>query len=188
MPDILARVNGQPVTTRQVVPLAKKAIEKEGALERDKKKPRVMRAALQDYIDRELLLAEALTRGLRADDRAVQSAYDRARVEHPDDKDWAEQLSFQGFDPQSYKNELRAEETIKALLREIASHVLVTDEEARARYEARPEEFPAPPGAQADFTVVKEDVKARILEEKSQPRLRELITALRAKARIETYI
>lgn len=188
MPDILARVNGHPVTARQVVPLAKKTLDKDSRPDREARKPRAMREALNDYIDRELLVAEALERGLRGDDRAVQYAYDRARVDHPDDKDWAENLSFQGFDPQSYKDELRAEETIKALLREIADHVLVTEEEARARYEARPEDFPPPAGAKADFTAVKEDVKARLIEEKSQPRLRELIKALRAKARIETYI
>jgi hypothetical protein len=187
MPDILARVNGHPVTARQVVPLAKKTLDKGNDQDREARKPRALREALHDYVDRELLFAESLERGLRADDRVVQYAYDRARVDHPNDQEWAETLSSQGFDVQGYKDELRAEETIKALLREIAGPVSVTDEEARARYEAHREDFPAPAG-KADFAAVKEQVKARIIEEKSQPRLRELIKALRAKARIETYI
>src|SRR6266571_362903 len=51
-------------------------------------------------------------RGLHADDRAVQYAYDRARVDHPDDKDWAGFLASIGSAPQAYKAEIRTQATI----------------------------------------------------------------------------
>ena len=193
LPDILARVNGQPILARQVVPYAKRLYDR---LERPKgkddpreaEKPRILRQALRDYIDRELLLQEAVARGLQADDRTVQYAYDRARVDHPDEQDWVTFLASTGFEPQSYKAEIRAQATIHLLLDRAAEEITVTDEDARMFYDAAPQEFPPPEGKPADYDTVKEQVKARLREER-RPRIVERVLAdLRAQARIENYI
>lgn len=186
MPAVLGRVNGHPIVARQIAPLAKKLLEKSQDLDKDK--PGAVRQALRDYIDRELLFQEALARGVKADDSAVRLLYDQARVNHTDDKEWAEYLFRLGFDPQGYRDEIRIQATVKALLGSIAEAMTITDAEARARYDAAPSAFPPPEGKEEGFESVKEQVKATLLEDKRATLVSDLVRTLRARARIETYI
>jgi hypothetical protein len=64
----------------------------------------------------------------------------------------------------------------------------ITDAEARSRYDAAPSAFPPPEGKDAGFDSVKEQVKATLLEDKRANLVGDLVRALRARARIETYI
>jgi hypothetical protein len=116
MPDVVARVNGQPIDIRQILPLAKVELDQVSVAERDRRKPEIVRRALQKYVDRELLLQEALARGLQVDSREVEWAYDQMRREHPDEAAWTEFLAGQGMDAQSVRAELRAQHTGAALL------------------------------------------------------------------------
>ena len=193
LPDILARVNGQPILARQVVPYAKRLFDrlerpKGKDDEREREKPRILRQALREYIDRELLLQAAVARGLQADDRTVQYAYDRARVDHPDEQDWTTFLASTGFEPQSYMAAIRTQATIQLLLERAADESPVTDEDARMFYDAAPQEFPPPEGKPAEYEVVKEQVKARLREERRPRIVERLLADLRTRARIETYI
>lgn len=188
MPDIVARVNGQPILARQVVPYARRLLEPQEDEERERNRPRALRQALREYVNRELLFQEALARGLRADDHAVQQAYERARVEHRGEEEWLEFLAARGLDPQSYRTEIRVQATVNVLLRRAAEETTVAEVEARERYGAAPEEFPPPEGRPAGFDSVREQVKARLLEEKRRSAGDILLRRLRARARIETYI
>jgi len=116
VPDVVARVNGQPIRIRQILPMAKAELDRVSVADRDRKKPEVLRHALQRYVDRELLLQEALARGVGADSREVDWAYDQMRREHADEAAWEEFLAGQGMDPQSFRAELRSQHTVAALL------------------------------------------------------------------------
>jgi hypothetical protein len=117
LPDVVARVNGQPIDIRQILPLAKVELDKVSVPDRDRLKAGIVRRALQKYVDRELLLQEALARGVHVDSREVDWAYDQMRREHSDDAKWAEFLAGQGMDPASVRTELRAQHTLASLLR-----------------------------------------------------------------------
>jgi peptidyl-prolyl cis-trans isomerase C len=105
-------------------------------------RPVAYRRATDNAIVRELLLQEALARGLTADDKAIQRAYDEARVNFKDDVAWAALLAKTGLDPQGFKAELRTKFTVDALrLQEAAKVPPVGDQEARAYYDAHPEAF-----------------------------------------------
>jgi SurA-like protein len=116
IPDVVARVNGEPIRIQQILPMAKAEFDRVSLPERDRKKPEVVRHALQEYIDRELLLQEALARGIQADSADVDWNYDQLRREHPDEGAWRGFLAQQGMDPQSFRAELRAQHTVAALL------------------------------------------------------------------------
>jgi parvulin-like peptidyl-prolyl isomerase len=72
----------------------------------------------------------------------VASAYDQTRLRHPDEKEWQDTLLSQGFDPASFRKELRIQATL-ALLgeEEVAQASSVTDDEAEAYYDAHHDEF-----------------------------------------------
>jgi len=133
LPAVAARVNGQPIPLAGVHKLAKKGTSTHG------KVPLAYRQAVQELVDRELLFQEALDRRLSADDAAVQRAYDEARVDHPDDDEWARFLKDEFLDPQTFRTELRTRFTVEALIRQEDGKIPpVTDEEARRVYEANP--------------------------------------------------
>ena len=132
LPSIVARLDGEPIYLSQIVPLARAKLNK--AQDQDAEKPVLMRQALREFIDRELLLKEALVRGAQADTRTVQLLYDAARADFPDEEKWKEHLYKKGLDPQTFKAELRAQQTIDVFLaNEAGVQVSVDLQDAVAR-------------------------------------------------------
>jgi hypothetical protein len=189
VPDIVARVNGQPIRLTQILPMARTELEKVPSADRDAKKPFVLRSALGQYVDREILLQEALARGILADKSQVDWAYDQMRREHPDDKAWASFLAEQGLDAQSFREELRAQHTVAALLEQEVRAFPVPEASARAAFDANPRAFT--PEGQAEppaFEAVRGAVEASVREGQRGPILDALLGRLRGKARIELLL
>lgn len=189
LPEVLARVNGQAIRLAEVVPLARDELRRFLPAQRDGKTPLVMRRSLRRYIDQELLLQEALARGVEADTHVIEWEYDQARREYPDEEAWSGFLAQLGFDPQSFKAALRVRHTVAALIRQEANLGPVSDEEARAAFEVDPAAF-GPPGAPAapPFEAVREKVKEELRQQKENEAGAVLVERLRARARIETFI
>jgi hypothetical protein len=136
VPDVVARVNGQPIPIHQILPMAKAELDRVSVADRERKKPEVLRHALQRYVDRELLVQEALARGVEADSRQVDWAYDQMRRDHADEAAWKEFLAGQGMDPQSFRAELRSQHTVAALLDQEVREAQKGDAGARQRTRA----------------------------------------------------
>ncbi|HYN05580.1 MAG TPA: SurA N-terminal domain-containing protein [Vicinamibacteria bacterium] len=189
VPEIVARVNGQPIRIAQILPIAKAELDKVSLTERDRKKPEVLRRALDQYVDRELLLQEALARGVQADSSLVDWAYDQMRREHTDEKAWAEFLAEQGMEPQSFKAELRAQHTVAALVAQEVRAFPVPEAVARAAFEADPEAF-GPEGAKAppEFDAVRAEVEDAVRQGQRTSIHDALLARLRGKARIELLL
>jgi hypothetical protein len=188
VPDIVARVNGQPIRLAQILPLAREELIHVSVKDRDARKPAVLRHALERYIDRELLLQEALSQGVEADTRAVDWAYDQARREHPDDEAWAEYLADRGLDAQSFKQELRVQHTVSTFLERAGNGFPVSDEEARAAYEKDPGSFGVAGAHPPDFERVRDKVRTVLRVREREKIADALIARLRARARIETFL
>ena len=189
LPDVVARVNGQEIRIRQILPLAKAALDKVSVAERDKRKPQIVRQALDSYINRELLLQEALARGIAANTRDVEQSYDQMRAEHAGDAEWAYFLSEQGSDPQSFKAELRVQHTVAALVVREVQAWPVPEAEARAAFAANLEAF-TPPGAAEppSFDAVRGQVEQAVRQSKLLEIQAALVARLRARAKIELFL
>jgi len=142
LPEVAARVNGQPIPLRTVRLIVSQS-GPPGGRGAGAEDPSTYRQALQQSIVRELLFQEAMKRKIKADDAQVEQTYNEARVHFKDDKAWAAMLKQQGLDPQSFRNELRIHHTIQALLSQVASEApaQATDQEAQAFYESHPAVF-----------------------------------------------
>jgi hypothetical protein len=137
VPEIVARVNGQPVRLQQILPMAKVLLDRLEATERNSRAPEMLRTALGQYVDRELLLQEALARGIQVDARAVDWAYDQMRREHLAEQAWNRFLARQGMDPRSLRTELRARQMVATLLEQEAAGGQGGPEEVKAALLAR---------------------------------------------------
>jgi hypothetical protein len=120
-PEIVARINGEPIRFAQIVPLARRELDRLPEDERAAGRPAAVRRALERYIDRELLFQEAQSRGLTVDPRRVEWAYDQARREFPAEADWEAFLAEEGLDPPSLRTEIRIQQMVEALLEKEAA-------------------------------------------------------------------
>jgi peptidyl-prolyl cis-trans isomerase C len=140
IPDPVAVVNGQPITLRKVALAARQGAGPDAISE--EQRPRRLRDAMYKLITRELLFQEATARGVAPDERAIEQAYNEARLPFRDDAAWAQALSEQGFDPQSFRQELRVQHTVGALLAQEGAKIPdPTEEEALLYYRANPTRF-----------------------------------------------
>jgi hypothetical protein len=188
LPEVVARVDGQPIFFAQIVPMARREMQADDDAYEESDRNRVVRRALQRYIDRELLFKEARSRGISADQRALDWAYDQARREHPDEEAWVAFLAQEGLDPQSFKTEMRVQHTVSALLREEVGEVPVSEEEARSAYEAESADFVSPGATAPPFDEVREEVKRILRQRQLDEVTSRLLEKLRARARIETFL
>jgi hypothetical protein len=189
LPEVVARVNGRPVRIQQILPIAKSALDKWKGAEREQHKPEALRTALQHYVDRELLLQEALSRGIQADTRQVDWSYDQLRREHKDDANWAKFLLEQGSDPQSFKQELRAQHTIAALLADESQSAPVADDEVQAAYDANPMGFAAEGASEPPpLDAVRTRIEAGLRQSKLAEVQARLLERLHAQGKIELYL
>jgi peptidyl-prolyl cis-trans isomerase C len=138
LPMVAARVNGRAIPTSQVVIVAEAAL-RSGV---HKNKLYAYRQTLNQLVVRELLLEEAVNRKLAADAAAVEQAYNEARVGYKDDAAWLDALKPQGFTPESFRAELRAKQTVDALLSQEARQAPEpADAEVKQFYDKDPQAF-----------------------------------------------
>jgi hypothetical protein len=189
IPDIVARVNGVAIGIGQILPMAKAALDKVSVAERDSRMPGILRRSLQEYIDRELLMQEALARGVQVGSADVDRAYDQMHRDHPDEAAWTAFLAGRAMDPQSLRAELRVQATVTTLLAQETRGSPVSEADARAAYDANPSAFAAP-GSETPppFDEVRGAVEAVVRAQKQGAIRESLLARLRAKARIEVYL
>lgn len=189
LPEIVARVGGQSISIRQILPLAKGVLDRMPPSERERRLPEVLRDTLQRYVSRELLLQEALARGIKADARMVDWAYDQARREHRDEAAWKEFLAKQALDPQSFRAELRIQQTVAALLEQEIRAFPLAEDELRSAYAARPLSFAAPAAKDPPpFESVRDEIARSLRRNKSDEIAAALLARLRARTRIELLL
>ncbi len=141
LPMVAAEVNGQPIFTSAVMLVADPAHGEGDSPE--EQRARAYRTALQELIARELLYQESVRRGFEADSKAVQAAYDEARLNYKDDAVWAAFLEQQSMNEEKFRTELRLQQTVNALMRDTVKELpqASTVEQARRYYEENPEQF-----------------------------------------------
>jgi peptidyl-prolyl cis-trans isomerase C len=140
LPAIAARVNGREIPLKYAEIIVRRLLEKK---DKEKDRPWAYRQAVQQLITRELLLEEAVTRKVSADDKKVDEAYNEARVSYKDEGAWASFLADQGLTVDAFRSEIRTQLTVAVLLDQEAARVEagVSDQEASAFYKANPSMF-----------------------------------------------
>ena len=189
LPEVVARINGQPILIRQILPIAKTALDHWQGPDREQHKPEALRLALAHYIDRELLLQEALARGLKADTVQVDWSYDQMRREHASEDAWQSFLLRQGLDEQSFKAELRAQHTVAVLLADETQKYVVSEKDVRSVYDSNPMAFAANGATEPpSFESARPQVEAALRQSKLEAIQSALLTRLRGRAKIEVFL
>ncbi len=102
-----------------------------GAIRDPRTYQRMRHAALDELIDKELLLQAAEQSGLMVDQQALQAHYDQVRGAFGNARDFLQGLEYAGFDEDSYREYLRREQLARRMLEQLIEVPPVTqsDEE-----------------------------------------------------------
>jgi peptidyl-prolyl cis-trans isomerase C len=155
LPDVVAEVNGQPIRGMFLRAIAESQI-RAGSVPAEQQAA-VYRSMLDSLISRELLFQEALARKIAANAKLVRQAYDQPRSQFTDEAMWKEHLARQGFTPDSFRTEIRAQQTVRALVEAETAKITerdVSDTDVRAYYDGHPTEFDAAERLQASHILV----------------------------------
>lgn len=186
LPRIAATVDGQPILIERVALAARQA--QANAADRSQPDPAALRGALQHLIVRELFVQEALVRGVQADARVVERAYDAERARHGSDTEWHVFLSNQGLSDDDYRAELRVQATVDELRQRVAAEIdpaSFSEDELRAFYAAHPE---LARGQPRPYEEMAELTRAALAQFRAAERIDALTKTLEARAKIEIFI
>jgi len=94
-------------------------------------------------INRELLLEEAIARGVRADERLVERAYDEMRSRSASDQAWRKSLARDGLTPETFRPSCGYNEPSRRCSQSQhgSAGASITDNEIREFYESNPRLF-----------------------------------------------
>lgn len=189
LPRIAATVNGQPLLIERVA-LAAREFQARVA-DRSRPDPAAVRQGLQKLLVRELLFQEAVARGIQADARTVESAYDTERGRYANETEWQKHLLAQGLDNERFRAELRIQATVQALQAAVAGEVdpeTFGEPELRAYFEAHPDIAGSPERERPAFQALIPELRNMLAQERRLERLDALVRSLEARARIEVFL
>lgn len=151
---VIARVDGEPIRAGELA----RALEQGGM---GQLPPELQRRALDELIERRLLLAAARRRNVRVDDAEVEQAFARLRAGYPGEQ-FDRLLEAEGIDAAAFKQELRESILLQRLfVEEVVARVAVTDEEVNAWLEEHGDELARPEQVRAAQIVVRTEEEAR---------------------------
>ena len=160
-PDIVARVGEHPITMEDFdrnlgmirERYAEMGFKPEGA-QLDELKKNVV----NNLVEKELLYQESRSRDISVDDEIVEEELDQIRNSFADAGAFDEAIQQMGYSIDFLKKEIRTNMAIQALLdQELASKAEVSEEEIKAFYESRPDNFTTPEQLRAKHILIGQD-------------------------------
>ncbi len=134
---------------------------------------------LQSLIEQELLYQESQKQGIKVDDAQVAEELANFKDQFESEAEYANQLKEMSFTEDVLKSQIRENLAIRKLIEEkVVAEINITDDEAKAYYNAHPEEFKTPERVRARHILIKVN-KDATPEEKAKAR--EKIDAIKAK-------
>ncbi len=142
LPAVAAYVNGHEIPSRLVERFGTLQMMSQGLPE--SQRAAAYRAALEFLVNRDLMYAETVKRGIKVKDQDVEAEFKKQRAQLPNEDAWKAALAQQGLTPDQLRLEIRMSQAIQAMLLKETERITpdsITEAEARAYYDAHPSEF-----------------------------------------------
>ena len=160
LPEVLARVNGQPVTRSDFERLLKNMEAGRGPIPAERR-DEVLRAALDQLITYTLMKQEAAARKLTVAETDVDSQIAQMQKQFPNEGEFNKALSARNTTVAQLKADARNDMTINKLVEaELATTPAATDVDAKDFYDKNPDQFKQPETARASHILIMVDEKA----------------------------
>lgn len=160
LPDVLARVNGQPVTRTDFDRLVSNIEAGRGPIPPERR-DEVLRAALDQLITYTLMKQEAAARKLVVAEADVESQLQQMQKQFPNDAEFKKALTARNTSVDQLKADARTDMAIDRMVEaELATTTAATEAEAKAFYDQNPDKFQQGEAVRASHILIMANGKA----------------------------
>lgn len=161
LPDVVARVNGQPIAKAELERAIRNLELNAGGNVPAERRAEIYRGVLDQLIDVKLLEQEAASRNIKATDDEVNKGISEMRAQAPDQATFDKALTARQMTENDLKSEARQRLTVdKLLVAEVEPKAAVGPEDIEAFYKGNPQFFMQPEAARASHILIKIDAGA----------------------------
>jgi peptidyl-prolyl cis-trans isomerase C len=154
LPEVLARVNGQPVTKIDFDRLIKNMETGRGAIPAERR-DEVLRGALDQLITYSVLKQEAVSRKFAVSDADVDAQVATMQKQFPTQAEFDKALSARNTTVEQLKADARIDMAINKMMEaEVANAVAATDTDAKDFYDKNPDKFTQPESVRASHILL----------------------------------
>ena len=154
LPEVLARVNGQPVTKVDFDRLIKNMEAGRGAIPAERR-DEVLRGALDQLITYSVLKQEAVSRKFAVSDADVDAQVATMQKQFPTQAEFDKALSARNTTVEQLKADARIDMAINKMMEaEVANAVAATDTDAKDFYDKNPDKFTQPESVRASHILL----------------------------------
>jgi peptidyl-prolyl cis-trans isomerase C len=160
LPDVLARVNGQPVTKFDFDRLVKNVEARNGPVPADRR-DEILRAALDQLITYTVMKQEAAARGVTVTDADIEAQVARLQANFPSEAEFKKALASRQTTLEQLKADARVDMVIKKMVdAEVEALPPATEADAREFYDKNPDQFKQGESVRASHILIMADEKA----------------------------
>ena len=155
LPDVLARVNGESVTRKEIEEVIQSIESRAGGPLPAEQRDRVYRDLIDRAVGYKLLMQEAKARKVNVSDAEVEAKIDEVRKQFPSEDLFKQALASRSLTLDRMKSEARQELAIFRLIEgEIAGKVAVKPEQVEDFYKKNPDQFKEPERVRASHILI----------------------------------
>lgn len=155
LPDVLARVNGESVTRKEIEEVVLSLESRAGGSLPAEQRDRVYRDLIDRAVGYKLLMQEAKARKVDVSDAEVEAKIDEVRKQFPSEELFKQALASRSLTLDRMKSEARQELAIYRLIEsEISGKVAVKPEQVEDFYKKNPDQFKEPERVRASHILI----------------------------------
>ncbi len=159
LPEVVARVNGQPVTKGDFDRLVKNIEAGRGPIPADKR-DEVLRAVLDQLITYNVLKQEAASRKLDVADTDVEAQVAQMQKQFPTEAEFSKALAARNTTVAQLKADAKIDMAINKMMEAEVTAVAATDADVQDFYAKNPDKFKQGESVRASHILIKADEKA----------------------------
>jgi peptidyl-prolyl cis-trans isomerase C len=145
LPNVLAKVNGEPIEKADFDRALKVLEARAGGQVPPERRDEIVRGLLDQLVTYHVLAQEAHKRNLDATDQEVQERVAEVRKQFPNEQAFSAALKQRGMDPKQFEKDTRNDITVNKLMQaEAATATLVGEPDAKEFYDKNPDKFKQP--------------------------------------------
>lgn len=155
LPDVLARVNGETITLKEVEDAIHNLEGRAGGPLPPDQRDQVYRGVIDQMVGYKLLLQEVKTRKVKVLDTEVEARIDEVRKQFPSEELFMQTLASRNLTLEGMRNDARGEIAISRLIEsEIADKIAVKPEQVDDFYKKNPDRFKQPEKVRASHILI----------------------------------
>ena len=159
LPEVVARVNGQPVSKTDFDRLVKNVEAGRGPIPADKR-DEVLRAVLDQLITYNVLKQEAASRKLAVADTDVEAQFAQMQKQFPSEAEFNKALAARNTTVAQLKADAKIDMAINKMMEAEVTGVAATDADVQDFYAKNPDKFKQGESVRASHILIKADEKA----------------------------